>query len=221
MKVLVVSVHPDDETLGCGGTLLKHQQQGDELYWLIITEPATESGYTRDFQEKRKIEVAGVAEAYAFKKMFQLGFPSARLHAIDFGLMLDKVAAVIQEVKPEILYMVNRTDVHTDHQVAARVLVSATKSFRNPFLKKILMYECLSETEMVPALPENIFMPQVYSDITPFLERKLEIMQLYESELALPPFPRSLENIKALARFRGSTILVDYAEAFMLVREIV
>ena len=99
--------------------------------------------------------------------------------------------------------------------------MNCTKSFRNPFLKRILMYECISETEIAPPLPENTFVAHVYSDISDFLERKIEIMKRYESELQEPPLPRSIDNIRALARFRGATVSVQYAEAFMLLRELI
>jgi len=82
------------------------------------------------------------------------------------------------------------------------------------------MYECISETEIAPPLHENAFLAHVYSDITEFLEKKIEIMRIYESELQPMPMPRSLENVAALARFRGATVSVQYAEAFMLLREL-
>ena len=160
-------------------------------------------------------------EEYKFTKTYKLGFPTTKLHTIDFSEILTKISTVIHEVKPEVIYTVNRTDIHTDHQVAAKVIMSCTKSFRNPFIKRILMYECISETEIAPPLPENTFVAHVYSDISDFLERKIEIMKIYESELQESPLPRSIDNIRALARFRGATVSVQYAEAFMLLREII
>lgn len=82
------------------------------------------------------------------------------------------------------------------------------------------MYECLSETEAMPALPENLFIPNVYSDISDFLDEKIEIMKIFESELQEPPLPRSIVAIKALAQYRGVAAGVNYAEAFMLISEL-
>ena len=220
MNVLVVSVHPDDETLGCGGTILKHIKENDNVYWLILTEASEASGYSKKFISTRENEIREVSKEYQFSKTFNLGFPATKLHAFDFSDVIAKVSSVIQEVKPEVIYTVNRSDIHTDHQVAAKAIISCTKSFRNPFVKRILMYECISETEMVPPLPENMFFAQVYSDVSDFLEKKIEIFKKFESELQEPPLPRSIENIRALARFRGSTVSVRYAEAFMLLREV-
>ena len=219
MKVLFISVHPDDETLGCGGTILKHKANGDELYWLILTKADKTIGFKEEFMIKRKAEIKAVSNLYGFKEIFRSDFITTKLHAIDFNLLIDSISKVINGVKPEAIYMNNRTDIHTDHQIAAKAILSCTKSFRYPFIKKILMYECISETEMAPPFSENMFIPNVYSDISNYIDKKVEIMKLYESEVQNPPLPRSEKNIRALARFRGASCGVDYAEAFMLVRE--
>lgn len=219
MKILVISVHPDDEALGCGGTILKHNNQGDELYWMIITKTDELIGFSKEFIRNRENQIEAVSKAYNFKKLYELGFLTTKLHTVDFSDLIDTISKVINEVKPEIIYMNNRSDIHTDHQVAAKAIMSCTKSFRYPFIKKVLMYECISETEIAPALPENLFIPNVYSDITEFIDKKLEIMKIYESEVQEPPMPRSLDNIRSLARYRGASCGVNYAEAFMLLRE--
>lgn len=219
MKILVVSVHPDDETLGCGGTILKHLKNGDELYWMIITKANESIGFTKEFINMRKTQIDKVSKGYGFKKVYKLNFLATRLQSVDLNDFINSVSKVINEIKPEMVYMNNRSDIHTDHKITAHVLMSCTKSFRYPFIKKVLMYECISETEMAPSLPENIFIPNVYSDITDFIDKKLEIMNIYESEVQEPPLPRSIDNIKSLARYRGASCGVNYAESFMLVRE--
>jgi LmbE family N-acetylglucosaminyl deacetylase len=219
MKVLVISVHPDDETLGCGGTLLKHVENGDETYWMNITKADESIGFSREVINERKNQVDIVSKMYSFKKVFNLGFLTTRLHQVDFNELISSISSVINEIQPDIVYMNNRTDVHTDHQIAAKAIISCTKSFRYPFIKKILMYECISETEMSPPFIENVFIPNVYSDVTKYLDKKLEVMKVYKSEVQEVPLPRSIENIKALATYRGATCGYNFAEAFMLVRE--
>jgi len=219
MKLLVVSVHPDDETLGCGGTLLKHAQQGDEIFWLILTKLDQVVGFSQDSIERREREIKMVARQYGFKEVVQFDFITTQLHLVDFALLVGEISRIIKDLQPELVYMNNRSDIHTDHQIAAKAILSSTKSFRAPFVRKILMYECLSETEFALPFPENLFIPNVFSDITDFIDQKLEIMRIYQSEVQNPPQPRSMENIRALARFRGASCGVDYAEAFMLVRE--
>ena len=221
MKILVISPHPDDETLGCGGTILKHKDIGDKIYWLIITNIVVKNGWDKDIVEKRQKEIKTVAEMYGFEKTFKLDYPTAKLDIIPIQEIIDSISGVILEIKPEIIYLPNRSDVHTDHQITFKAAYSCTKNFRYPFIKKILMYETLSETEFAPALPENAFIPNIFVDTTKYFEKKLEIFKIYKSEVMEEPFPRSLDSIKALARYRGSQIGVEYVEAFMLVREII
>ncbi len=221
MKVLVISPHPDDETLGCGGTILKHKDEGDEIYWLIITNVDVKDGWDNRIVEKRQKEIETVAEMYGFEKTFKLDYPTTKLDTIPIQEIIKSVSEVILEIKPEIIYLPNRSDVHTDHQITFKIAYSCTKNFRYPSIKKILMYETLSETEFAPALPESSFIPNLFVDITNYFEKKLEIFKIYDSEVMEEPFPRSLETIKALARFIGSQIGVEYAEEFMLLREII
>ncbi len=220
MKILVISPHPDDETLGCGGTILKHKDMGDKIYWLIITNIVVKNGWDKAIVEKRQKEIESVAEMYDFEKTFKLDYPTAKLDIIPIQEIIESISGVILEIKPEIIYLPNRSDVHTDHQITFKTAYSCTKNFRYPFIKKILMYETLSETEFAPALPENTFIPNVFVDITKYFEKKLEIFKIYKSELMAEPFPRSLEVIEAFDKCRGSRIGKKYAEAFVLLKEI-
>lgn len=220
MKVLVIAVHSDDETLGCGGTILKHIFNNDEVYWLILTDALEEYGYSKECIKKEHELIEKVNNVYGFEGRFCLGLPAGNIHLVSFEKIIKKLSEVISEIRPEIIYMPNRSDIHTDHQISVKAIWSCTKAFRYPFIKKILMYECVSETDAAPALPENVFIPNVFSDISDFIDKKIEILKLYDSEIGEPPFPRSIENIKALARYRGSTANTQFAEAFMLVREV-
>jgi N-acetylglucosamine malate deacetylase 1 len=219
-KVLVVSVHPDDETLGCGGTLLKHKYEGDNIYWLIITNRNSGDIWGLEKAAKRQIEIEKVAEMYSFEKVVKLDFPDARLDTVPFFELISKISSEIDIIKPHIVYVNNRSDIHSDHKVAFQAVLSSTKNFRFPYIKRVLMYECLSETEFAPALNENTFVPNVFVDVTDFMDKKTEIMSVYESELMSDYFPRSYQTIKALASYRGSRIGVRYAEAFQLLFEI-
>ena len=218
-KVLVIAPHPDDETLGCGGTLLKHKNSGDKIYWATITNIQSENGWSEEQVQKRQKEIHQVADMYGFEKIFNLDFPTTMLGTISYNDLISKLCVVIQELKPSIVYLPNRSDVHTDHQVTFRAATSCCKNFRAPFINKILMYECLSETEFAPALNENTFVPNVFVDISAYMEQKLTIMSVFESEVMPDNLPRSFNAIKALGAYRGSRIGVDYAEAFMLLFE--
>jgi len=218
-KVLFVSTHPDDETLGCGGTILKHKKQGDEIFWLILTNMTEENGWSRNEVRRRKAEIIEVKKQYKFNSVYDLLYPPGLLDSIPLKNIISDISKVLIEVKPEIIYLPNRSDIHTDHQVAFQSIVSSSKHFRNPYIKKMLMYETLSETEYAPPINEYSFQPNVFIDITGTFEEKCNIMKIYKSELMSSKLPRSIQSIKALAILRGSRIGVKYAESFSLIFE--
>lgn len=218
-KVLVVAPHPDDETLGCGGTLLKHKKNRDQLFWLIGSNIHTKNGWPVKVVEQSQIEIKQVFQMYGFEKSVQLDFPATGLDSISYKEIIDKISDIIKELEPSIIYVPNRSDIHSDHRVMFNAVVSCCKDFRAPFIRRILMYECLSETEYAPALNEYAFVPNVFVDISEYLDQKLEILKVYASEVMEAPLPRSIETVSSLARYRGSRIGKEYAEAFCLLFE--
>ena len=217
-NVLVVSAHPDDEILGAGGTLIRHRNNDDAITWIIITGLFKESGFSEERILSRKNEISEVAKRLDIKNVYHFDFPTMSLTDSDLGPLISKISKVFLEVKPEVVYVMNRSDAHSDHRVTFDAVAACTKSFRYPFISEVLMYECLSETEFAPALPEKIFKPTCNIDITDQMEEKIELMNVYESELGDHPFPRSARNIKALATFRGASCGVEYAEAFQIIK---
>jgi len=220
MKIIVVSAHPDDEVLGCGGTLAKHRDNGDEIAWVITTNIYESQGFSREFIENRQKEIEEVACELNISSVFKLEYPTMTLTDETLIDIIPKIGIIFKEYEPEVIYILNRSDAHSDHLITFKAVLACTKSFRYPFVKKVLMYECLSETEFGPALPENIFIPNYFVDISEYINKKIKLMQIYQSELGEHPFPRSIENIKALAHFRGASVGVRYAEAFQLLKYI-
>lgn len=219
-KVLVVAVHPDDETLGCGGTLLKHKDNGDEIHWLIITEAKVEDGFSQDSIDIRTQEIKEVEIAYDFDSVINLKLPTMRVDELTMSELIMQISKVIKAIQPSIVFLPFKGDVHSDHRKIFEASFACTKSFRYPFIKKIYMMETLSETEFAPSTKEDSFVPNVFVDISQFFEKKIEIMKLFKSEIDEHPFPRSERNLRALATLRGATCGSEYAESFMLLKEI-
>lgn len=219
-KVLVIAVHPDDETLGCGGTLLKHQACGDEIFWLIVTSINAELGYSADQIQTRDHEIEEVSKAYGFSETVRIDYPTTQLDRYPLGEIVKKLSIEIARIQPDILYLPFCNDVHSDHKIVFEASFSCTKTFRYPFIKKVYMMETLSETDYAPSIPGNSFTPNTYVDVSPYFDRKIEILKLYPGEIGLPPFPRSLEIVTSLASLRGSQTNCSYAEAFILLKEI-
>ena len=217
-KVLVVGTHPDDETLGCGGSLLKHQENGDSIYWLNFTDMHEEDGWGIHKVKKRKKEIETVIDKYKFSKFFNLGYPTLKLDTMSISSILDDVNRVYKEIRPEIIYLPFIHDIHSDHQIVSKIIQSTLKWFRHPNIIKALMYETPSETEF-NFIKEKQFNPNIFVNIEGYLDKKIEIMKVYDSELLDFPFPRSVTTIKSLAKFRGSQSGYKAAEAYELVYE--
>lgn len=220
-EIMVLAVHPDDETLGCGGTLLRHKARGDRICWVILTGMDEKGGYGEEGIRRREEEIDLVTKAYGFDAVYRLGYPTMRLDRVPMADLIRSLTEIFEAVSPEVLYCPFHNDVHSDHRVAFKAAMSCAKSFRQPSVRKILMMETLSETEFATASVPDAFVPNIFADITDYFHRKIEIAEIYGSEMGEHPFPRSVKNLEALASFRGAAAGCTYAESFMLVREII
>ena len=218
--IAVISPHPDDETLGCGGTILRHRAENNSNHWIILTGMTEEQGFSPLLIKERQKEIETISELYGFATVHNLNLPTAKLDTIPMGEIVRKLGSLFNEIKPATIYLPNRSDVHSDHRIAFEAAWSCCKTFRYPFIQRVFMYETLSETDFVPPFSESAFLPNSFCNISAYLEKKVEIMGHYNNEMKDHPFPRSEKNIRALATLRGATAGVNYAEAFMLLKEV-
>jgi N-acetylglucosamine malate deacetylase 1 len=215
MKSLVIAPHPDDELLGVGGTILKRKSQGHSIAWLIFTEPSNTLGWKTDQIKQRNDQIIKVRDFIGFEKVYELRFPAAELETLPYGIMMNRLKECIDDFQPEEVFMPHPGDIHSDHSIVAKCTESVCKSFRAPFIRRVLSYETLSETEQSY---ESSFRPTVFINIEKELEKKLKALRIYESELKEFPFPRSEEAIQSLARYRGCSSGYSAAEAFAVHR---
>lgn len=219
--VLAIAPHPDDETLGCGGTIIKHKANGHEINWMIVTEMKKDLGYTSEEINNRLLEVRKVGESYGFSSLHECRFPATQLDRKSMSDIVQSFHSIFQKVKPNIIYVPHGGDVHSDHRIVFGALASCLKWFRCPSVRRVLAYETLSETEAAPVAETSPFRPNVFIDISAHLEKKIEIMRIYDGEMGTFPFPRSEEAIRAQAALRGAASGCKAAEAFMLLKEII
>ena len=218
--VLCIAPHPDDETLGCGGSLLRHIAQGDAVHWLIISGITEALGFSAARVASRDQEIHEVARAYGFERVHRAELPTTRLDTLPKSEIVGAIAAVVAAAQPHTLYVPYRNDVHSDHAAVFDAAVSCGKSFRYPCVRQIYAYETLSETEFGLRPDDAGFRPNLFVDIAPWVETKIKIMQMYAGEMGDFPFPRSAECMRAQAMLRGSQAGVMAAEAFMILKEI-
>lgn len=218
MKVLVVSPHPDDETLGAGGTILRLINEGHKVSWLNITGIYKSRKFPDNIKQQRKSQIKHIKNYYKFSSCFDLMLPAAGLDGYDTCDAIEKISSVIKKLEPEMLIIPDYNDAHSDHKKVFDRCYASSKVFRFPYIKKIVCMEIISETDF--GRPENPFIPNYYIDITKYIENKLEACAIYNTEIGESPFPRNLENIRALAALRGSAAGVRYAEAFRIIKYI-
>jgi LmbE family N-acetylglucosaminyl deacetylase len=212
MNVLIVAAHPDDEVLGIGGTILKHVENGDNVYVCIVTK-AYEPQWTKEYIENKIREQAEIDKILKIKKRYNLDFPTVKLNAVPHGEINKKIDEIVNKVAPDIIYTHSEGDVNFDHTLIYRACAVAA---RPPKKIKLICYETLSETEW----NNRSFLPNSWVNIGKYIDQKIKAFETYRSEIKEPPHPRNAEGIKILARKRGSEICAEYAEAFMLIREI-
>lgn len=215
-KILIISPHPDDEILGSGGTILKHKKEGCKLYWIIVTQIAKTKKNKR-ILEKRSIEINKVKKLIKADKLIKLGFKTANLSQNDLSNLIINFKDIFNRLKPNILYLPHHSDAHSDHRIIYDAAITCTKWFRFPYIKKIFLYETLSETNFNYKYNSK-FNPNYYVDITKYLKKKLKIMKIYKSEIKPHPFPRSIKAIESLSYLRGSESGFYSAEAFEIIK---
>jgi N-acetylglucosamine malate deacetylase 1 len=219
--IVVVAPHPDDETLGCGGVLLRHKAEGDEIHWLIMTSMNVDAGYNNERIDSRASEIKKVSEAYGFSSAHQAKFLTTELDTLPKKDLVNEVSRYFNSVKPDTVYVPFYNDIHSDHRAVFEAVSACTKSFRYPFLHRVRAYETLSETEFCIEQGHAGFQPNLWIDITGYIDQKIEIMNIYQGEMNEHPFPRSEQNIRALSLFRGARVGVENAESFMSLLEII
>jgi N-acetylglucosamine malate deacetylase 1 len=216
MKILVVAPHPDDEVIGCGGTIVKHAKSGNEVSLCFVTAAYTPD-WSKSYIKNRKLEIQKACEVMGISSKFQLDLPTVKLDTVPQKELNDKLSKVVLEAKPDVCYIPSYSDLNKDHRLVFESSLVALRPLAHR-TKKILSYEVLSETEWGSF--NRTFQPNVYVDVTKTFKDKILAMKAYASELKSGNHPRSLEIIESLARKRGSEIGCKYAEAFSLIRHI-
>lgn len=218
MNTIIVAPHPDDEVLGAGGTLLRRKAEGAKVAWLIITAISVKTGWSAESVRRRAGEIQEITELLGFSTVFTLDFPTTQLDRIPMRELVAAISEVFKTFEPQEVFVPHSLDVHTDHRVVFDAVASCTKWFRQPSVKRVLAYETLSESDFGMGVG-HAFRPNVFVDMSPFLEQKIRAMDVYESELGVFPFPRSPDALRALASVRGAAAGYVAAEAFELLRE--
>jgi len=221
MKLFVIVAHPDDEVLGCGGTMSRLVKEGNEVFTFILGEGITARDEQRNI-EKSKKEILKLRkqskkanEILGVKKIFFYDFPDNRFDTVPLLDIVKKIEKIKNKVKPEIIFTHCEKDLNIDHQITYKAVLTATRPLKRETVKKIYSFEILSSTEWNYPLA---FSPNVFFDITDTIDNKIKAFKKYESEMRNFPHPRSVKAMKTNALSWGIKSGLQYAEAFKLVR---
>ncbi len=224
--VLVVAAHPDDEVLGCGGTIARHSDDGDQVQVLIVAEGATSRHQHRDRSQVAD-ELSTLTQA-AQKSGSILGaacvelldLPDNRLDSIDRLDLIKLIEIRIERHQPDVVYVHHAGDVNIDHRRLHEAVVTACRPTPGHSVRRLLSFEVSSSTEWQPSVSAPSFHPNWFVDISTQWERKRQALEAYATEMRPWPHARSIQAIEHLSRWRGSQVGVEVAEAFCLMRNL-
>ena len=222
-KILVIIAHPDDEVLGCGGTIARLAEEGNIVYTLILGEGVTSRDSIKDtnkgLNEILALQKSAIKanEILGAEKVFFHDFPDNRFDTIPLLDIVKEIEKVKDKIKPDIIFTHYEKDLNIDHQITYKAVITATRPMQGETVKEIYSFEVLSSTEW--AYPTS-FSPDVFYDISKMINTKLIALSSYKSELRKSNHPRSLGGVWNNASLWGQKVGVGYAEAFKLVRSI-
>jgi LmbE family N-acetylglucosaminyl deacetylase len=225
-SILVVAAHPDDEVLGCGGTIARHADAGDLVRVLIVAEGATSRQGQRDRAEAAD-ELTGLAQAAQTASTILgavgvelMDLPDNRLDSLARLDLIKQIEKRIARDQPQVVYVHHAGDVNVDHRRLHEAVVTACRPIPGQPVRRLLSFEVASSTEWQPPGSAPPFHPNWFVDISSQWERKCLALEAYASEMRPWPHARSIESLEHLARWRGAQVGMEAAEAFCLLRQI-
>jgi LmbE family N-acetylglucosaminyl deacetylase len=223
MKILIVVAHPDDEVIGCGGTIAK-LTPNNTVTTLILGEGITSRSIPRHEKDSAlsvlRKQCKNANSLLGVKNVTFNHFPDNKFDSIPLLNIIKSVEVLIKKIQPDEIFTHHYGDLNIDHRITYHAVLTATRPLKDNPIKKIFTFEVLSSTEWNIASAATMFTPNTWVNISDTLQKKLDAMQEYSGEIRPYPHPRSIEGIKILASKRGLEVGVPYAEAFHLIRSI-
>ena len=226
MKSLIIAAHPDDEVLGCGGSMAKWSNNGHEVHVLIMAEGATSRDSNRN-RENRKDDLSELeksakeaSKVLGIKSIELMDYPDNRMDSVDLLDVVKIIESYIEKIKPDVVVTHHSGDLNIDHQIVNKAVMTACRPQPENTVKRILSFEVPSSTEWQSTTINNSFIPNWFEDISDTLNLKLKALEAYKSEMREWPHARSIKAVEHLAKWRGATVGCEAAEAFMLIREV-
>ena len=220
MKVVVVAAHPDDEVLGCGGTIARHAAEGDTVYAVFMADGVTSRFTAGDLDLTTRHAAAETAgKILGISEKFFLGLPDNRMDSAPLLEVVQKLEPIINKVNPNIVYTHHYGDLNVDHRITHQAVLIACRPLPGSSVQAIYAFEIMSSTEWATPTAHP-FIPNHFVNITNYEQKKMLALAAYEKEIHDEPHSRSAEHIAQLGRHRGCSVGVQSAEAFVLIRNL-
>lgn len=218
--ILVVAAHVDDEALGCGGTIARHAANGDEVHVIFMADGVASRDKPKGNELQLRNEAAERAAAIlGVKAIYLQGLPDNCMDSLPLLDIVQPLEKLIDEICPDTIYTHHNGDLNIDHRITHQAVMTVCRPQPDYFVSEIYVFEVMSSTEwQSPGAPP--FIPNVFVDIGKYIEVKKAALSEYAQEMRKTPHSRSIENLESLARYRGHSVGLSAAEAFMLVRKI-
>ncbi len=225
MNILVLAAHPDDEVLGCGGTIARCAAEGHDVAIAILGEGITSRYTSRDDPDpslvaELSVDSERVGDLLGAREVTLYGLPDNRFDTVAMLDVVKIIEELVDKYQPQVVYTQHGGDLNVDHQILYRATLTATRPLQGSAVKTVYAYEVASSTEWAFQNFEPVFHPTTFVDITDTIDKKIEGMQMYETEARSFPHPRSPEALRAAAQHWGSVAGFSAAEVFDLVRDL-
>jgi LmbE family N-acetylglucosaminyl deacetylase len=219
-KILVIAAHPDDETLGCGGAIIKHVDNGDKVFILFLADGATSRVGNPNYPTKDMRINAGINASILLGSEPPVFFnlPDNKMDTIPFLDIVQMIEKVINDINPVVLYTHHFGDLNIDHQITHKAVMTAARPQPGCAVREIYSFEVLSSSEWSSPSPSSVFIPNKFVDISLVLDRKMIALKSYNDEMKEFPHSRSYKSVLSLAHYRGSSMGMSAAEAFKVER---
>jgi len=217
-SVLVVAAHPDDEVLGCGGTIARHVAEGDNVHVVLMADGvSSRQNASREEIEERSQMQKRAQSCLGISSVQSLGLPDNRMDQMPMLTIVQLLESIIDEVYPSIIYTHHHGDLNIDHRLTCSAVMTASRPIPGCPVREIYGFEVLSSTEW--ATQQNSqFLPNLFVDISRYMPAKIKALEAYSKEMRMPPHTRSVKHIQVLAEHRGHVVGLGAAEAFELYR---
>ena len=216
--ILVIAAHSDDEALGCSGVIARHVAEGDNVHLLFMTDGVASRSGSGD-GDNRLTSAHGASKILRVTSFTNLNFPDNKMDSIPLLDIVKEIENTIVQTQPEVIYTHHIGDLNIDHQITHKAVVTACRPQPGFCVEEVYAFEVLSSTEWnTPGV--QAFSPNVFIDITDYIDIKKQVLEIYSEEMRQPPHSRSIDNALRLNALRGNSVGVDYAEAFELIRMI-